>query len=48
MDRKLLIAATAATIIAMIGGYMYAEQQREKSSVSISIGDREISVGFDN
>jgi len=44
MNRNLLIAVVVAAIVALIGGYMYAENQRDKNSVTLSIGDKKISA----
>lgn len=44
MNRQLLIAVIVAAIVALIGGYLYAEKQRDKNSISLSIGDKKISA----
>lgn len=47
MNRNLLIAIVVAAIVALIGGYMYAEKQRAKNSIMLSIGDKKISATVD-
>ena len=44
MDKKILIAAVAATIVALIGGYMYAQKKQDEKSISLKIGGKEISA----
>ncbi|MBI4031460.1 MAG: hypothetical protein HY370_07255 [Proteobacteria bacterium] len=47
MNRNLLIAIVVAAIVALVGGYMYAEKQRGKNSITLSIGDKKISAMVD-
>lgn len=44
MNRKILIVAVVAAVVALVGGYLYAEKQREKNSITLSIGDKKISA----
>ena len=47
MDKRFIIIVVAAIIFAVVGGYMYSEKQKEKNSISISIGDKTISATVD-
>lgn len=44
MSRQVLIAVIVAAIVALVGGYLYAEKQRDKNSVTLTIGDKKISA----
>lgn len=47
MDKKFIFGIVVAVVVAIIGGYMYADKQKQKSSISLSIGDSKISISAD-
>jgi hypothetical protein len=43
-NRNLLIAVIVAAVVALIGGYMYAQKKQDDKSISLTIGDKTISA----
>ena len=44
MNKKIVFAVVIAALVALAGGYYYAQEQKEKNSISLSIGDSKISI----
>jgi hypothetical protein len=44
MNKKIVIAIMVAAIVALAGGYYYAQKQHDENSVSLSIGDKKLSI----
>ncbi|HEY8191070.1 MAG TPA: hypothetical protein VIG74_01500 [Alphaproteobacteria bacterium] len=43
-NQKLVIAIVIAAVIALAGGYMYAQKKQDDKSISLTVGDKTISA----